>query len=105
MTISLHESGMTLFPGTGFANEVGPEGLAAGTSVNIAMPESTTDSGWLRAFDAVVPSLLRQFQPEVIVSQHGCDSHLADDMSHLNISINGQREIAAHISLLADEPL
>lgn len=103
MTISLHESGMTLFPGTGFANEVGPEGAAAGTSVNIALPEETADSGWLRAFGAIVPSVLREFQPEVIVSQHGCDSHMDDDMSHLNISINAQRELAAHISLIADE--
>lgn len=103
MTISLHESGMSLFPGTGFANEVGPEGEAAGTAVNIALPATTTDSGWLRAFNAVAPSLLREFQPEVIVSQHGCDTHMADDMSHMRISIDAQREIAAQISLLADE--
>lgn len=103
MTISIHETGMSLFPGTGFSNEVGPEGEAAGTAVNIAMPPTTTDSGWLRAFNAVVPSLLREFQPEVILSQHGCDTHMNDEMSHMSISINAQQEIAAQISLLADE--
>lgn len=103
MTISLHESGMTLFPGTGYANERGPEGLASGTSVNIALPAETADSGWVRAFDAVVPPLLREFQPEVIVSQHGCDSHFRDEMSHLKISIDAQREVAAMVSNLAHE--
>ncbi|WP_229723066.1 acetoin utilization protein AcuC [Rothia aerolata] len=103
MTFSLHESGMTLFPGTGFCNESGPEGLASGTSVNIALPASVSDSGWIRAFDAVVPPLLREFQPEIIVSQHGCDSHTKDDMSHLNISIEAQREIMAYVGQLAHE--
>lgn len=103
MTISMHESGITLFPGTGFCNESGPDGPAAGTSVNVAMPQHASDSDWLRAFDAVVPPLLREFQPEVIVSQHGCDSHFSDDMSHLAISIDCQREIAGYISVLAEQ--
>ncbi|MEX3610403.1 acetoin utilization protein AcuC [Rothia sp. LK2588] len=103
MTISMHESGMTLFPGTGFSNESGPCGEAAGTSVNIALPGDTSDGAWIRAFDAVVPPLLREFQPEVIVSQHGCDSHFADEMSHLSISVDAQRELAAYIGRLADE--
>lgn len=103
LTISLHESGATLFPWTGFCDEFGPSGLAEGSSVNVALPHQVTDSGWLRAFDAVVPAILREFQPEVIVSQHGCDSHGNDPLTHLNISVDAQREVAAYISLLASE--
>lgn len=102
MTISLHESGTTLFPGTGFANEVG-HGEAAGTSVNIAMPPTAEDAQWLRAYHAVVPALVEQFRPEVIVSQHGCDSHMADPLTHLRVSVDGQREIMLHVAELADQ--
>lgn len=103
LTVSIHESGMTLFPGTGFSTEVGPDGLASGTSVNVALPPDTDDSGWLRAFDAVVAPVVREFRPEVIVSQHGCDSHFKDDMSHLKISVDAQRLIAMQVSALAHE--
>jgi acetoin utilization deacetylase AcuC-like enzyme len=81
LTISLHETGMSLFPGTGFANEIGgPEAL--GSAVNVALPAGTGDAGWLRAFHAVVPQLVGAFAPEVIVSQHGCDSHRLDPLTH-----------------------
>ena len=103
MTISLHETGMSLFPGTGFANESGPEGEAAGTAVNVALPTRTGDAEWLRAFHAVVPQLVRAFAPEVIVSQHGCDSHFKDDMTHLRLSVDAQREAALSIADLAAE--
>ncbi|MBT2532355.1 acetoin utilization protein AcuC [Arthrobacter sp. ISL-48] len=100
LTISLHESGLTLFPGTGFANEIGgPQ--AAGSAVNVALPSGTGDAGWLRAFHAVVPQLVTAFEPEVIVSQHGCDSHRLDPLAHLNISVDGQREAATAIGNLA----
>lgn len=100
LTISLHESGLTLFPGTGFANEIGgPQ--AQGSAVNVALPSGTGDAGWLRAFHAVVPQLVGAFEPEVIVSQHGCDSHRLDPLAHLNISVDGQREAATAVGNLA----
>lgn len=100
MTISLHESGLTLFPGTGFANETGgPDAL--GTAVNVALPAFTGDAAWLRAFHAVVPQLVGAFNPEVIVSQHGCDSHRLDPLTHLNLSVDGQREAASAVASLA----
>lgn len=102
MTISLHETGLALFPGSGFANEIGT-GEAAGTSVNVAMPTRSDDSQWLRAFDAVVPPIAREFRPEVIVSQHGCDSHFHDELTHLRVSVDGQRQIALAMSELAAE--
>ena len=100
LTVSLHESGLTLFPGTGFANEIGGPN-AQGSAVNVALPARTADAGWLRAFHAVVPQVIGAFEPEVIVSQHGCDSHRLDPLTHLNISVDGQREAATAIGNLA----
>lgn len=90
LTISLHESPLSLFPGTGYPQDSGgPQ--AVGTSVNVALPAGTGDQGWLRAFHAVVPQALEAFEPEVIVSQHGCDSHIDDPLAHLMLTIDGQR--------------
>lgn len=102
LTISLHESGRTLFPGTGFATEVGGAG-AAGSAVNVALPAGTGDAGWLRAFHAVVPPLLVAFRPEVLVTQHGCDSHALDPLTHLMLSVDGQRAAAVALHELAHE--
>ncbi len=89
-TISIHESPLSLFPGTGFPHEIGGSG-ALGTAVNIALPAGTGDQGWLRAFHAVVPQVLEAFQPQIIVSQHGCDSHIDDPLAHLALTVDGQR--------------
>ncbi|SDL57163.1 acetoin utilization protein AcuC [Nonomuraea jiangxiensis] len=99
LTISLHESPRTLFPGTGFPEETGAEG----TSVNVALPAGCGDSGWLRAFDAVVPPLLREFRPEILVTQHGCDSHALDPLANLMLSVDGQRTAYAALHRLAHE--
>jgi acetoin utilization protein AcuC len=102
LTISLHEHPATLFPGTGLAAEIGV-GEGRGYAVNVPLPAGTGDAGWLRAFDAVVPPLLRAFQPEILVSQHGCDSHLLDPLAHLALSVDGQRRAQLMIHDLAHE--
>jgi acetoin utilization protein AcuC len=99
MTVSLHETPVFLFPGTGFPYETG----AVGTAVNIALPPGTTDAGWLRAFDAVVPHVLRAHQPQVLISQHGCDSHRHDPLADLDLSLDGQRASYLAVAGLADE--
>jgi acetoin utilization protein AcuC len=102
LTVSLHQNGRTLFPGTGFADEVGgPD--ARGYAVNVALPPGTTDAGWLRAFHAVVPPLLRDFRPDVVVSQHGCDSHRLDPLAQLALTVDGQRAAHAAVHDLAHE--
>jgi len=96
LTISLHETGQTLFPGTGFPQDNGgPD--APGSAVNVALPPGTADAGWLRAFHAVVPPLLREFRPEILVTQHGCDSHRDDPLADLMLSVDGQR--ASYLAL------
>jgi acetoin utilization protein AcuC len=102
LTISLHESGVTLFPGTGSPRETGA-GHAVGSSVNVALPAGTDDAGWLRAFDAVVPGLLRAFRPQVLVTQDGCDSHRTDPLAHLDLTVDGQRTSYEALHALAHE--
>ncbi|GAB3761711.1 acetoin utilization protein AcuC [Nocardioides ginsengisegetis] len=102
LTISLHETGQMLFPGTGFPNDSGgPD--APGSAVNVALPPGTGDGGWLRAFHAVVPPLLREFKPEVLVTQHGCDSHIEDPLAHLMLTVDGQRATYLALHDLAHE--
>jgi acetoin utilization protein AcuC len=102
LTISLHEHPATLFPGTGLPSETGT-GDGAGYAVNVALPAGTGDAAWLRAFDAVVPPLLRSFKPTVLVSQHGCDSHELDPLAHLELSVDGQRMAQVMLHDLAHE--
>jgi len=102
LTISLHEHPHTLFPGTGLASETGA-GAGEGYAVNVALPAGTGDAGWLRAFDAIVPPLLASFRPQVLVSQHGCDSHALDPLAHFELSVDAQRVAYAAVHRLAHE--
>lgn len=85
LTISLHESGRHLFPGTGFPAETGA-GPGRGYSANLPLLPYTWDAPWLAAFEAVVPPLLRDFRPTVLVTQDGCDTHLLDPLADLRSS-------------------
>jgi len=82
LTISLHESGRYLFPGTGFPDETGV-GAGRGASANLPLAPYTWDEPWLAAFDAVVPPLVRDFRPTVLLTQDGCDTHALDPLAHL----------------------
>jgi acetoin utilization protein AcuC len=102
LTVSIHESGRTLFPGTGWADQVG-SGDGTGTNVNVALPMGTGDAGWLRAFEAVVPQVLRAYAPQVVLTQHGCDTHALDPLAHLLMSVDGQRVAYRRLHELAHE--
>ena len=97
LTISLHEHPRTLFPQTGWPEETGAD-EAEGSAVNVALPAGTGDAGWLRAFHAVVPELLADFRPQVLVTQHGADTHFEDPLAHLAVSLDAQRavQVACH---------
>ncbi len=102
LTVSLHETGQVLFPGTGFPTDLGGAG-AEGTAVNLALPPGTGDAGWLRAYHAVVPPVVCAFDPEILVTQHGCDSHREDPLAHLMLSVDGQRASYLALHELAHE--
>lgn len=89
VTISLHESGRVLFPGTGFPGDVGGPG-AEGSAVNVALPPGTGDAAWLRAVHAIVPPLVHAIEPTVLVTQHGCDGHAHDPLAHFGLSVEAQ---------------
>ena len=100
LTISIHESPHTLFPGTGFPHETGGP-KAPGSCVNLALPAGTGDQGWLRAFVSVVPQIVDVFAPELTFSQNGADSHIHDPLTHLALSVDGQRYVYQGIHRLA----
>ena len=88
LTISLHESGDTLFPGTGFPYEMG-WGKGMGYSVNLPFCPGTDDEIYLWAFEEVVPPLLGSFAPDVLVTQLGIDAHRSDPLSNLSLTLQG----------------
>ncbi len=102
LTVSVHESGHTLFPGTGHPRETGGP-AAEGSAVNVALPARTGDAGWLRAIDAVLPAVLRAFAPQVVVSQHGCDAHVEDPITNLDVSVDAVRAAVEMVHGLAHE--
>ncbi|HTR71076.1 MAG TPA: acetoin utilization protein AcuC [Mycobacteriales bacterium] len=102
LTISIHQDGRTIFPGTGAAGDVGAPG-AEGSAANIALPVGTPDGPWLRSFDAVVPVLLRSFRPEVVISQCGCDAHRDDPLTDLRVTVEGFAVAYRRIHELAHE--
>jgi acetoin utilization protein AcuC len=101
VTVSLHETPARLFPGTGFPNESGGP-HARGSAVNVALPSGTTDAGWLRAFYAIVPQVVAEHRPNILVTQHGCDSHRRDPLADLDLSLDGQRASYLAVADLAD---
>ncbi len=101
MTISMHQHPLTLWPGTGWPGELG-RGDGEGYAVNLALPPGTGDAGWLRAFHAVVPSLLRSFQPQVLVTECGADTHAEDPLANLELSVDGHRAIYLALRDLAE---
>ena len=88
LTISLHESGMFLFPGTGYVQEMG-EGSGTGYSVNLPFYPYTEDDIYIWAFREIVPPLVAAFKPDVLVTQLGIDSYHSDPLTHLMLSSKG----------------
>jgi len=104
LTISTHERGDRLFPGTGFVEETG-EGEGVGYSVNLPLDVLTTSGIYLPAFEAVVPPLVTKFRPDVVVAQLGIDSHRTDPLTHLALDVQGFGRAFARILTLAPRVL
>lgn len=102
LTVSMHESGRYLFPGTGGVEEKG-RGEGAGYSVNVPLEPFTDDESWIQCFEAVVPEVLRAFEPDVIISQNGCDGHKLDPLTHLSATMRLYEHVPSRIHDLAHE--
>ena len=100
LTISIHESGQFLFPGTGYTDETG-RGDGTGYSVNVPLAPYTGDEVWLEAFDAVVPPLLGSFEPDLVFTQLGIDTHFRDPITHLRLTTQGHNEAVRRLGELA----
>jgi acetoin utilization protein AcuC len=92
MTLSMHESGRTLFPGTGFENEIG-EGPGRGYCVNLPLPVGTYDTIYVSAFRGVVLPLVRAFNPDVLILELGMDTLAGDPLAHLHLTNNTPTDI------------
>jgi acetoin utilization protein AcuC len=100
LTVSIHETGRYLFPGTGDASEIG-EGGAAGTVVNVPFEPFTGADPWLHAVRTVLPELAAAFGPDLIVTQHGADSHAWDPLAHLRLTTTAMSDAARVVDDLA----
>ncbi len=104
LTISLHESGETLYPGGGFETEIGiKEGK--GYNVNIPLSAGTTDETYLLAFEALVPALIQKFAPDIVVANIGGDAHRDDPLAHLDVTTYAYKKIFRIINDLSPKLL
>jgi len=100
LTISLHEDGRYLYPGTGFVDEYG-SGLGIGYSINVPLPPETFDDAYLYAFNTVVPPLIEFFEPDIIIQQFGVDTHHTDPLTHFALTTKTYEKIAEKMHELA----
>ena len=101
MTISLHESGRYLYPGTGFVEELG-EADGKGFKLNIPLEPYTHAASYLDVFERLVPSALAHFQPDVLVVECGADAHAADPLAHLLLTSRAYETLFRRILNLAE---
>ena len=100
LTISTHESGQFLFPGTGFSTETG-SGKGVGFSINAPLAPYTDDAVYAQVFDEVVVPAVKAFLPDVLVTQLGIDTHFLDPITHLRFSTQGFARTVAKLAALA----
>ena len=100
MTVSFHETGRALFPGTGFIDEIGGP-AARGSKVNVPLDPGTGEIGWLAAVSLALPALAASFRPEVVVSQHGADAHAFDPIAHLRVTTTAMAAAARLVDEIA----
>jgi acetoin utilization protein AcuC len=103
LTFSIHQTGLTLFPGTGFIEEHGGR-QARGTAVNVPLQPYSGDASWQAAVNGMLPALAEAFRPTFLVSQHGCDSHALDPLAHLRLTTRSYRFATQQLDELAPRP-
>jgi acetoin utilization deacetylase AcuC-like enzyme len=90
--ISIHQDGRTLYPGSGFFNEIGGPN-AVGTTLNIPLPPNTSEEGFLYAIETVVLPILDAFKPQLVINSAGQDNHYSDPITNMNFSAQGYAEL------------
>lgn len=100
LTVSFHETGRFLFPGTGYIHERG-KGDGIGYSFNVPLETYTGDGSWIECLDRTLPALFEAFRPDVVISQHGCDGHALDPLSHLQATLRTYKKIPSLVHQLA----
>ncbi len=101
-TLSIHETGRYLFPGTGQVNEKGTE-KGFGTSINLPLDAYTEDDSFLEVYETAFREVISFFKPDVILTQNGADAHFYDPLSHLCSSMESYRVIPRLAHELAHE--
>jgi acetoin utilization protein AcuC len=101
LTLSIHESGRFLFPGTGFVDELG-EGDGYGYSLNVPLDAFTEDGSWLSVHEKLIPEVMEAFRPDVVVLQNGCDGHTLDPLTHLRATTRLYEETVRIVCEAAD---
>jgi acetoin utilization deacetylase AcuC-like enzyme/GNAT superfamily N-acetyltransferase len=96
LTVSLHESGKTLFPWGGFETEIG-EGIGTGFNINVPLPQETDDDAYVKVFRRVVTPAVKRFSPTVVVTVMGADTHRSDPLANLSLTNNGMVEVMKEI--------
>jgi len=102
LTVSLHESGRYLYPGTGYEDEIGIE-AARGTSINVPLPPYIGDDDYLWVLDRVLPAAAEAYRPDLIVTQLGGDTHHGDPLAHLGLTMRAYPGMARTIHSVVRE--
>jgi len=101
LNLSFHQDGETLYPGTGSLTKIG-SGEGEGYTVNLPLPPHTGSDAYLHAFDGIIPPLIHQFSPEIIIYQAGVDTHHSDPLADLDLSVQTYYRIAKAIHKLSE---
>ena len=100
LTVSIHETGRFLFPGTGEISETG-NGAGKGYSVNLPLAPYTDDETYVWAFRQIVPPVVKNFRPDILVTQLGVDTHYLDPLAHLMLTTRGYTQVLNELKSLA----
>jgi len=95
--ISLHQDGRTLYPGSGFIDEIGGPS-AIGFTLNVPFPPKTSDEGFLYCIDNLVVPILKEFKPDLIINSAGQDNHYSDPLTNMNFSAQGYAKLTERLN-------
>jgi acetoin utilization protein AcuC len=99
--IDIHQDPIGIYPGTGFLQQIG-DGKGRGYTINIPMPEGSGDSAYRLAFKTVIEPVVKEFQPQIIIRNGGSDPHFADDLTNLNLTIDGFHFIGSKVRQMSE---